>query len=253
MSERPTVLVTGAARRLGRAIATRFGEDGWHVVVHYGGSRDAAEDLAASLPSAEAVQCDLRERDACDAMIDDIAARHEQFAVLVNCASIFEADTHEALDPELLHRAIEVNALAPARLAQRFLAKSRAPARRVIQVTDQKLKNTNPDFFGYTMSKHALDATIGMLAKGHAGTPHRIYGLAPGAILASHDQSEAEAERSHTLNLLGRRTSLSDIADAARFLGDGVLVSGQTLYVDSGQHLLSQPRDVIFLAREDSI
>ena len=253
MSDRPTVLVTGGGRRLGRAIATRFGTDGCHVVVHYGASYDEAEELVANLPSAETIQCDLRDREACDRMIDDVAARHERFAVLVNCASIFEADTHEALDPELLHRAIEVNALAPARLAQRFLAKSRARACRVIQVTDQKLKNTNPDFFSYTMSKHALDATIGMLAKGHTNTEHRIYGLAPGAILASHDQDEAEAERSHTLNLLRRRTTLADIADAARFLGEGVLASGQTLYVDSGQHLLSQPRDVIYLAREDDV
>ena len=125
----------------------------------------------------------------------------------------------------------------------------------MIQVTDQKLANPNPDFFSYTMSKHALDATIRMLAQtrdngGAARSEDRIYGVAPGAILASHDQSEDEAERSHLLNLRRRRTTPQDVADAAVFLASGDLASGETLFVDSGQHLLSQPRDVIYLERE---
>ena len=115
-----------------------------------------------------------------------------------------------------------------------------------------KIANTNPDFFSYTMSKHALAATIGMLAKGHAGSNVRAYGLAPGAILASHDQHEAETEISHRLNLLQRKTGADEIADAALFLSRGVLASGQTLFIDSGQHLLDQPRDVIWLAREQA-
>jgi enoyl-[acyl-carrier-protein] reductase (NADH) len=91
-----------------------------------------------------------------------------------------------------------------------------------------------------------------MLAMGAAGPEDRIYGLAPGAILASHDQSPGEAEDSHRLNLLKRRTAAREVADAALFLAEGHLASGQTLYVDSGQHLLRQPRDVMFLAREDA-
>ena len=117
----------------------------------------------------------------------------------------------------------------------------------MIQVTDQKLANPNPDFFSYTMSKHALAATVPMLAMA-AASGDRIYGLAPGAILASHEQSEAEAEGTHRLNLLGRRTGADEVAEAALFLATGPLASGQTLFVDSGQHLLAQPRDVMYLA-----
>ena len=250
MSDRSVVLVTGAAKRLGRAIAERFGEAGWHVVIHYGSSRREARDLAGRLCSAETIACDLRDRSACDAMIDGVAKRHDDFVALVNCASVFEPDDAHTLDPELLHRAMEVNAVAPVRLAQRFLQRSSAASRRIVNVTDQKLKNTNPDFFGYTMSKHALDATVGMLARAHGNGNDRIYGLAPGAVLASHDQSEAEADRSHVLNLLERRTASTEIAEAALFLAEGHLASGQTLFVDSGQHLLNQSRDVIYLARE---
>ena len=135
-------------------------------------------------------------------------------------------------------------------LAQSYLAHATARGgRRVIQITDQKLANPNPDFFSYTMSKHALDATIRMLAMGAAQPDDRIYGLAPGAILPSHDQSEEEAERSHLLNLRRRRTSPRDVAEAV-FLASGDLANGETLFVDSGQHLLSQPRDVIYLERD---
>jgi NAD(P)-dependent dehydrogenase (short-subunit alcohol dehydrogenase family) len=120
----------------------------------------------------------------------------------------------------------------------------------VICVTDQKIANPNPDFFSYTMSKHALAATIPMLSMARPRSEDRVYGLAPGAILASHDQVEAETERSHRMNLLTRKTGADEIAQAALFLADGWLASGETLFVDSGQHLLAQPRDVLFLARE---
>lgn len=249
--ERPSVLVTGGARRIGAAIAQAFGEAGWHVVIHYGRSGAEAEALAASLNSAEAIQCDLSDTSAAQAMIRDLAARLPNWQVLVNCASLFEADAVHLLDADVNRRAMQVNALAPALMAQTYLEHAKASVgRRVIQITDQKLGNPNPDFFSYTMSKHALASTIAMLSMGRSGAKDRIYGLAPGAILPSHDQTAEEAEISHRLNLLERRTTAAEVADAALFLAEGWLDSGQTLYVDSGQHLLSQSRDVIYLARD---
>jgi NAD(P)-dependent dehydrogenase (short-subunit alcohol dehydrogenase family) len=250
---RPVVLVTGGARRIGAAISRAFGKSGWHVVVHFGRSHDEAAALAGELPSAEAIHCDLSDGDAAVSLVNALAARFDDWRCLVNSASVFEPDDVTALDPATYRRAMLVNAATPARMAQAFLAKARAKGKRcVIQVTDQKLANPNPDFFSYTMSKHALAATVPMLAMGAAGPDDRIYGLAPGAILASHDQSPGEAEDSHRLNLLKRRTAAREVAEAAVFLAEGHLASGQTLYVDSGQHLLRQPRDVMFLAREDA-
>lgn len=250
-----TVLITGAAKRVGAAIARRFGNEGWHVIIHYGGSRDEAVALAAALPSAETMQCDLADGDAAVAMVQTIAEKHPDWCVLVNSASVFDYDGVTSLDPITNTKAMQINAATPARMAQAFLAHPHAQnglrsGKRIIQVTDQKLENSNPDFFSYTMSKHALDATIKMLAKG-APSPHdRIYGLAPGAILASHDQSERETEISHRLNPLQRKTGADEIAGTALFLAGGHLRSGETIFVDSGQHLLDQPRDVIYLARE---
>lgn len=253
MGTRPAVLITGGARRIGAAIARRFGEAGWHVVIHYGRSAAEAEQLAARLPSAETFGCDVTDSAAAAAMIDTLAGRLNDWRALINSASIFEIDDAASLDAGVNQAAMAVNARTPAAMAQRFLASARAEGgRRVIQVTDQKIANPNPDFFSYTMSKHALASTIPMLSKARQDPRDRVYGLAPGAILPSHDQSEAEAEVSHRLNLLRRRTGADEIAEAALFLAQGWLASGQTLYVDSGQHLLDQPRDVIYLAREQA-
>lgn len=250
----PTVLVTGGAKRIGRAIARRFGLAGWHVLIHYGHSHEDAEALAAELPSAETVHCDLADADAAETMVETLAEQHLNWRVLVNSGSIFEYDGAERIDPAIFAHAMRVNAETPARMAQAFLRAARARGgRRIISVTDQKLANPNPDFFSYTMSKHALAATVPMLAMACTSPLDRIYALAPGAILASHDQTAEEADTSHKLNLLGRRTGTEEVADAALFLAEGWLASGETIFVDSGQHLLSQPRDVIYLARENRI
>ena len=112
-----------------------------------------------------------------------------------------------------------------------------------------KLANPNPDFFSYTMSKHALAATVRMLAMDGPAPDDRIYGLAPGAMLPSYDQHPEEHETSGRMNLLQRITTPEELAEAALFLSAGWLASGETLFIDSGQHLLSQPRDVLYLAR----
>lgn len=249
----PTVLVTGGAKRIGAVLARAFGEAGWHVIIHYGRSRREAEELAVSLPSAEIHGCDLNDWDAPEAMIEAIAGRCEDWRLLINCASVFHYDLATRLDPEIFDEAMQVNAGSPTRMAQAYLRHARAKGgRRVIQITDQKIANPNPDFFSYTMSKHAFASTIRMLAMAQDDPRDRVYGIAPGAILASHDQSQSETETSHRMNLLNHKTDAEEIARAALFLGEGWLASGETLYIDSGQHLLSQRRDVLFLAREQS-
>lgn len=247
---RPVVLVTGGAKRIGSAICRAFGAAGWHVVVHYGRSRAEAEALAASLPSAGIHRAELDGWQEGVAMIEAVARQHPDFRVLVNNASIFEHDRVDGLDPATFDTAMQVNAGSPARMTQAFFEHSRASGRRAIQILDQKLDNPNPDFFSYTMSKHALAATIPMMAMAARDPADRVYGLCPGAILASHDQTAEEADRSHLLNLLARRTWPEEIAEGALFLASGALASGELLFVDSGQHLLAQSRDVIYLERE---
>jgi NAD(P)-dependent dehydrogenase (short-subunit alcohol dehydrogenase family) len=249
MVSRPTVLVTGGAKRIGAVISRRFADAGWHVIIHYQQAQAAAEEMARVLPSAETVQCDLADGAAAVAMVRRFAERLDDWRCLLNNASVFVPDEGAALDEETNRQAMQVNAVTPTLMSLAFLAHARSGAgRRVIQVTDQKLANPNPDFFSYTMSKSAADSAAQMLAMETSGQD-RVYRIAPGAILPSHDQSEAEAEQSHRLNLLARRTGADEVAEAALFLAEGPLASGQVLYIDSGQHLLSQPRDVIYLGR----
>ena len=246
----PAVLVTGGARRIGSAIARTFGAAGWHVIIHHRDSHAEAEALADALPTAEVVACDLADGDAAVAMIAALAARLRDWRVLVNNASVFHHDSIDHLDPATFDEAMTVNAATPVRMTQAFLAHAQAKTgRRVIQVTDQKLVNPNPDFLSYTMAKHALGATIPMMALAADRPEDRIYGLAPGASLPSFDQHDAEHEVSGRLNLLGRLTDPKELAEAALFLSQGWLASGETLIVDSGLHLSPQPRDVLFMAR----
>ena len=247
---RPAILITGAARRIGAVLAQKFGAAGWHVVIHAGHSPDLAHALAATLPSAEVVQCDLTDGAAALAMVAELAERLDDWRVLINSAAVFKPDLAAAIDPAIFAEAIAVNAATPTRLAQAFLASARATGgKRVIQLLDQKIANPNPDFFSYTMAKHALASTVKMLAMAQADPATRIYGLAPGAMLPSHDQRTEEHERSGRMNLLERLTDPAELAQAALFMAQGWLASGETLFIDSGQHLLAQSRDVLYLAR----
>ena len=250
----PSVLVTGGAKRIGASIVRRFAAEGWHVLVHYNRSAEAAQALAAGLPGAETVQADLADVEAARMLVRSLANRLEDWRALICNASVFRADDVRSLDPAVNREAMQVNAVTPMVMAQEYLLSARSAAgRHVIQLTDQKLRNPNPDFFSYTMSKHAAAAGAQMLGMACHGAD-RVYSLAPGAILPSHDQSTEEASVSHRMNLLHRRTDAAEVAAAAYFLAQGTLSSGQALYVDSGQHLLAQQRDVLYLARgEDAL
>ena len=247
----PSVLITGGAKRIGAQIARAYAGAGWHVVIHYGQSRTEAEALAATLPSAQCVSCDLADGDAAVAMVQSLGAALPNLLVLINSAAVFRFDSAAAIDPAVFAEAITVNAQTPTRMAQAFLGlPAQSFGRRVIHVLDMKLSNPNPDFFSYTMSKHALAATVKTLTMGLANRQDRVYGLAPGALLPSFDQREEEHETSGRMNLLQRLTTPAELAEAALFLSEGWLASGETLFVDSGQHLLAQPRDVLYLARD---
>jgi NAD(P)-dependent dehydrogenase (short-subunit alcohol dehydrogenase family) len=247
---RPTVLVTGGARRIGATIAEAFGQAGWHVVIHHRDSHAAAHALAARLPSAECITCELADGAAAIAMVEALAERLGDWRVLVNSAAAFEEDSAERLDRAVFDRAMAINAATPAMMAQAFLDRAAASGgKRVIGLTDMKLANINPDFFSYTMAKAAFAASIRMQAMAARDPADRVYGLAPGAMLPSFDQRGEEHEISGRMNLLERLTDPGELAEACLFLAQGWLASGETLFVDSGQHLLSQPRDVLYLAR----
>jgi len=261
---RPVALVTGAVRRIGRVIALELAAAGFDIALHLrssgGREVDEAWETASELKAAGATRVDVFPADFADpaataALVPAIVKSLGRLDAVVNSASRFEYDSPEAFDAALLAALTRSNVAAPVELAQALAAQARTqPAHArvtpcVVNLLDQKLHNPNPDYFSYTLTKAALGHATVLLAQALAPTV-RVCGVSPGITLVSGPMDEAEFAKAHKLTALGRSSTPEDIARAVRFLVESPAITGVDLAVDGGQHLVGQPRDVLFLARE---
>lgn len=243
-----TVLVTGSAKRLGREIALALANAGWQVAVHYRGSEDEAMQTVADCEqlgvSAAAFDADLADEAAVRALLPRVVAHFGQVDAVVNSAALFEHDSAETFGYAALERHLRTNTGAPILLAQALHAHvlERAGDGVVVNLLDQKLWNQNPDFLSYTLSKAALEAANTMLALALAPDV-RVVGVAPGLTLTSEYLSPEKFEALHKLSPLGRSSTPENVAGAVKFALDNSSITGTTLLVDGGQHLLRFPRD----------
>ena len=250
------MLVTGAAKRLGRALALDLGRHGYDVAVHYRHSHADAQatvaELRAAGASAHAFQADLSIEAECRALVPTVVARFKRLDAVVNNASTFEHDDPASFSVAAMETHWRANTAPAVLLAQALhthLSGCTATGC-VVNLLDQKLWNPNPDYFSYTLSKAALQAATVMLALALAPRV-RVCGVAPGVTLASGPMSESEFESARTMTPLQRSSTPDDIARAVRFLIESPAMTGTTLLVDGGQHLSAQPRDVLYLARAE--
>ena len=250
-----TVLVTGAARRLGREIALALAAGGWQVAVHYRGSADEALQTVADCASLgpagasfEAFQADLQDEAAVRALLPRVVERFGAVDAVVNNASMFEHDSIPSFGYDALAAHLRTNTGAPILLAQALHAhlKSRNAVGAVVNMLDQKLWNQNPDFLSYTLSKAALEAATTMLAMALA-PQLRIVGVAPGLTLTSHLLPDEKFQQLHKLSPLGRSSTPQDVVAAVKFALENSSITGTTLLVDGGQHLMKFERDFSFL------
>lgn len=245
------VLVTGGARRIGRAIALAFARRGWDVAVHYGASRKDALATAREIESlgrrAVTIGRDLAIERNVRRLVPDAIAALGRLDCVVNNASLFDYDDAARFRAATLIRHLRVNTVAPVVLAQ-ALHDALAPDARgvVVNLLDQKLWNPNPDFFSYTLSKSALKEATALLALALAPRV-RVVGIAPGMTLPSHLQDAAAFERTHRMAPLGRASTPQDVASAVVYAADAQAITGTTILVDGGQHLLRYERDFSFL------
>ena len=244
----PVVLVTGAAKRLGREIALALAAGGWRVAVHYRSSeQDAIETVAACARiqgDAALFNADFGNEIAVKALLPAVIARFGQIDAVVNSASAFEQDDAASFSFAALEKHLRSNTAAPILLAQALhthLA-SRNANGAVVNLLDQKLWNQNPDFLSYTLSKAALEAANTMLAMALAPLV-RVVGVAPGLTLTSHLLSDAQFEALHKLSPLGRSSTPADVASTVKFALENQSITGTTLLVDGGQHLMKFERD----------
>lgn len=244
-------LVTGGARRIGAAVVKRLAAEGWDVCIHYNTSGSAAFELRdfviAQGRRCVALEADLAKSADALALVAECAQRFGAPAsALVNNASLFEYDTAQSLTAEHLRRTLDINFVAPVLLAHAF-ARASGNEGCIVNLLDQKVRNLNPDFFSYTLSKIALAAATELLARALA--PVRVCGVAPGSSLPSADETEDEFLRARRATPLGRTSTPEDVADAVLFLLRSSAITGEVLTVDGGQHLLPAERDIMFLQR----
>lgn len=245
-----TVLVTGAAKRLGREIALSLAQGGWQVAVHFRHSetdaRKTVEDCSRLGGQSACFQADLGDEAQVRKLLPQVVKDLGTVHAVVNCASSFEQDRPEDFSFKTLDHHLHANAGAPILLAQALHAHLvwQGPATRgaVVNLLDQKLWNLNPDFFSYTLSKAALEAANTMMAMAFA-PQLRVVGVAPGLTMPSHLQSAAQFEAAHRLSPLGHSSTPQDVAATVKFALENSSITGTTLLVDGGQHLLRFERD----------
>jgi len=242
-----TALVTGAAKRIGRAIAERLAREGYAVAIHCHCSSEAAEAVAASIRSAggraTVVQADLAGAGAAQ-IVGAARAALGPLTLLVNNASEFEPDSIESLSLDRWERHFAVNLRAPAFLARDFAAQ--LPADRhgcIVNVVDQRVLKPNPQFFSYTLTKAALFTATRTLAQALAPRI-RVNAVGPGPTLASARQDADAFARQSAALPLGHGATPDEIADAVLFLARARSVTGQMIAVDGGQHLAWETPDI---------
>ena len=233
-------LVTGSARRVGRAIALYLAGEGWDIAAHYNTSREDAQSLQEEVRAA-GVDCRLYKADLSDtALADDLVQRciadFPHISLLVNSASIFKKDTVASVSPQLWDEHLTINALVPILLTRSFHRLS-AAQNCVINMLDQKVTGVTPDFFSYTISKLALHNATRMLAMS-LWPKTRVNGIAPGLVLRSGDQTEEQFKAVHKKTPLGVGPSLSEICRAVALLAETPSITGQVITIDGGRHLV---------------
>jgi short-subunit dehydrogenase len=256
---RSWALITGGSVRLGREIGLAFARAGWNVACHYNRSEAQAHALCAELRAlgvdALAVQGELEDEASCQSIFDTtVATTGTGLQCVVNNASLFVPDEGTDFDEAQALAQIKVNLMAPMRFGKCMAAlhASGSTAHNkpsVIHVLDQKVFNLNPDYFSYTLSKLALERAVSLQAQSLAPTL-RVNAVAPGLMYLSGPQTQDNFNRAAQANLLRHPINPADVASSVVFLAGNASITGTTLRVDNGQHLVPLARDVMFVVEE---
>ena len=243
MSDRhkKTVLITGAAKRIGKAIARGMAADGWRVVLHYGTSREEAESLVQVIRDdggdAVTVHADLCDEEQTGSLIPKAFKMAGPISCLINNASLFEEDSAETASRESWDAHMQINLRSPFVLIQAL--RDQLPEGfegNVINIVDQRVRNLTPHFLSYTLSKAGLWTLTQTLALSLA--PHiRVNAIGPGPVLANSRQTKEAFIKQWSSLPLSRSVAPHEIVDAIRFIIDAPSMTGQLIALDGGQQL----------------
>lgn len=241
----PVALVTGGARRIGRAIAEDLAAHGWAVAIHCHHSHDDAADLERKIVGAggkaACIRADLGDIAALSGIVAKAGEALGPVTLLINNASIFEKDTVGSLDPALWQRQLTVNLAAPVFLAEAFARQLPEGAEgNVVNLLDQRVFRPTPAYFSYQLSKSALLTATETLAQALAPRI-RVNGIAPGPVLMSAHQTKERYDSQIDMLPLRRPPELADFGRTVRYLVENRSITGQVIALDSGQHLGPRP------------
>lgn len=246
-------LVTGAAKRIGREIALALAQRGWDIAVHYRHSLAEAQETVRQIVAlgrrAVALPCDFADASAVQRLLSEASQELGPVSCVVNNASIFEHDSVDQFSYASLDAHMHTNLGAPILLTHALhQATPEGSQSIVVNLLDQKLVNLNPSFLSYTLSKAAFHTATVVLAQ-ELAPKLRVVGVSPGITLKSADMTDAEFAMAHTATPLGKSSTPEDIAAAVCFLVASPAITGITLTVDGGQHLIPTRQDVMFLVK----
>ncbi|MGI6852796.1 SDR family oxidoreductase [Mesorhizobium sp. 1B3] len=248
MNSTTNVLITGAARRIGRAIAEDLAAHGFGVVIHCNRSRDEAEQLAMTIGErggkAVVVQADLADLDAAARLFREAETAIGPISILVNNASLFEDDSIRDFAWDLWDRHFDVHLKAPSLLARNLDAALPAGAQGlVVNIIDQRVWRPTPRYFSYTLSKSALWTATQTMAQALAPRV-RVNAIGPGPTLANSRQKPEDFQAQVDGLILGHGPVLAEFGATVRYLWQTHSITGQMIALDGGQHLAWQTPDV---------
>ena len=242
-----TVLITGAAHRIGRAVALGLAENSWKVIIHYSNSGQAANELAQNITekggNAVTMQANLADALETASLISRAVEIAGPLSALINNASVFERDEVTTLSDDSWDMHLNVNLKAPAILMRDFAKQAQAGSN-IINIIDQRVWRLNPDFISYTVSKTGLWTLTQTFAQALAEQQIRVNGIGPGPTLANQRQNSEEFEKQTRLVPLGKGANPQDIIDGVRYILSAQAMTGQMIALDGGQHLAWKTPDV---------
>jgi len=243
-----TALVTGGAKRIGKAIVDDLAAHGFAVAIHANRSLKDAEDMVRGLAGqgirAAAVQCNLADGAATARLMDRVNDALGPIDLLVNNASLFKPDTVEAFDDDLWDRHFAVHVKAPSILARDFVRQlPEEHAGSIVNIIDQRVWNPTPRYYSYTLSKSALWMATRTMAQSFAPRV-RVNAIGPGPSLPNERQDDAAFQAQVEGLILRRGPSLEEFGRTVRFLFDTPSITGQMIALDGGQHLAWETPDV---------
>ena len=250
LMNRGAVIVTGGSKRIGREICIHLSRIGFKILIHHRNSASDAEETARIIISngglAAICQADLSEVSSAKKLVQSAIENFGEVSGIVNNASVFIHDDISSLSSDSWDYHMNVNAKVPTLLIRQMYKSLKDGFKAsVVNILDQKLSNPNPDYLSYTASKYVMLGLTESLSRGLAPNV-RVNAVAPGHTLVSDLQTNEGFSKAQSSSPLGFGPSPDDIAEAVCYLMTARAVTGQVIYVDSGERFLSRSRDVVF-------